>query len=85
MNESGIARILMHGRSQVVHLPSEFRLPGDHVRVRCVEGGFYSRQSCRTSITGSVRWTALPKSRSWRMAVDNRRCPRRSNFSIEEG
>ena len=39
MNESGIARIFMHGRSQAVRLPLAFRLPGDRVRVRRVEGG----------------------------------------------
>jgi antitoxin VapB len=39
MNESGIARIFKHGRSQAVRLPLAFRLPGDRVRVRRVEGG----------------------------------------------
>ncbi len=39
MNESGIAKIFKHGRSQVVRLPLAFRLPGDWVRVRRVEGG----------------------------------------------
>ena len=39
MAESGIARIFMHGRSQAVRLPLAFRLPGDRVRVRRVEGG----------------------------------------------
>jgi antitoxin VapB len=39
MNESGIAKIFMHGRSQAVRLPLAFRLPGDRVRVRRVEGG----------------------------------------------
>jgi antitoxin VapB len=29
----------MHGRSQAVRLPRAFRLPGDRVRVRKVEGG----------------------------------------------
>ncbi|HVB39329.1 MAG TPA: AbrB/MazE/SpoVT family DNA-binding domain-containing protein [Terriglobales bacterium] len=29
-----IARIFMHGRSQAVRLPKEFRLPGDRVRLR---------------------------------------------------
>ena len=29
----------MHGRSQAVRLPAAFRLPGDRVRVRRVEGG----------------------------------------------
>ena len=39
MNESGIAKLFMHGRSQAVRLPLAFRLPGDRVRVRRVEGG----------------------------------------------
>ena len=32
--KSGIAKLFMHGRSQAVRLPKEFRLPGDEVRVR---------------------------------------------------
>jgi antitoxin VapB len=39
MSESGIAKIFKHGRSQAVRLPRAFRLPGDRVRVRRVEGG----------------------------------------------
>ena len=39
MADAGIARIFMHGRSQAVRLPLPFRLPGDRVRVRRVEGG----------------------------------------------
>lgn len=39
MSETGIARIFMHGRSQAVRLPQAFRLKGDRVRVRRVEGG----------------------------------------------
>jgi antitoxin VapB len=34
MAETAIARLFMHGRSQAVRLPKEFRLPGDRVRVR---------------------------------------------------
>ncbi|MBV9880342.1 MAG: AbrB/MazE/SpoVT family DNA-binding domain-containing protein [Gemmatirosa sp.] len=34
--KSGIAKIFMHGRSQAVRLPREFRLPGNEVRVRRV-------------------------------------------------
>jgi antitoxin VapB len=34
MSETGTARIFMHGRSQAVRLPEEFRLPGKEVRVR---------------------------------------------------
>ena len=39
MADAGIARIFMHGRSQAVRLPLAFRLPGDRVRLRRVEGG----------------------------------------------
>ena len=37
--ETGVAKLFMHGRSQAVRLPQAFRLPGDRVRVRRVEGG----------------------------------------------
>jgi antitoxin VapB len=33
------AKIFMHGRSQAVRLPKEFRLPGTEVRVRKVGNG----------------------------------------------
>jgi antitoxin VapB len=39
MSDAGIAKIFMHGRSQAVRLPLAFRLPGDRVRVRRVNGG----------------------------------------------
>jgi antitoxin VapB len=39
MPASGVAKIFNHGRSQAVRLPLAFRLPGDRVRVRRVEGG----------------------------------------------
>ena len=35
----GTAKIFMHGRSQAVRLPKEFRLPGTEVRVRRVGKG----------------------------------------------
>lgn len=38
MSDTGIAKVFMHGRSQVVRLPFAFRLPSDRVRVRRVEG-----------------------------------------------
>ena len=34
MADTAIAKLFMHGRSQAVRLPKEFRLPGDRVRVR---------------------------------------------------
>ncbi len=39
MSASGIGKIFKHGRSQAVRLPLAFRLSGDRVRVRRVEGG----------------------------------------------
>jgi antitoxin VapB len=39
MAETAIARLFVHGRSQAVRLPKEFRLPGDRVRVRHVGNG----------------------------------------------
>ncbi|GJG87793.1 nitrogen regulatory protein NtrP [Gemmatimonadetes bacterium T265] len=39
MGETGIAKLFQHGRSQAVRLPKAFRMPGDRVRVRRVEGG----------------------------------------------
>jgi antitoxin VapB len=39
MSESGTAKIFMHGRSQAVRLPKEFRLPGKEVRVTRVGRG----------------------------------------------
>jgi antitoxin VapB len=37
--ETAIARLFMHGKSQAVRLPKEFRLPGDRVRVRHMGDG----------------------------------------------
>jgi antitoxin VapB len=37
--ETGVAKVFMHGRSQAVRLPKEFRLSTDRVRVRRGEGG----------------------------------------------
>jgi antitoxin VapB len=39
MAEAGVAKLFMHGRSQAVRLPKEFRLPGKEVRVRRVGAG----------------------------------------------
>ncbi len=36
MVESARAKLFMHGRSQAVRLPKEFRMPGTEVRVRRV-------------------------------------------------
>jgi antitoxin VapB len=34
VDEKATAKLFMHGRSQAVRLPKEFRLPGKEVRVR---------------------------------------------------
>ncbi len=39
MAETGTAKLFMHGRSQAVRLPKEFRMPGKEVRVRRVGQG----------------------------------------------
>jgi antitoxin VapB len=39
MDETGVAKIFMHGRSQAVRLPKAFRLPGNRVGVRRVGSG----------------------------------------------
>jgi antitoxin VapB len=36
MTDKATAKVFMHGRSQAVRLPKEFRLPGKEVRVRRV-------------------------------------------------
>lgn len=39
MSKTDIAKLFVHGRSQAVRLPREFRLPGNRVRVRRMDGG----------------------------------------------
>jgi antitoxin VapB len=39
MTETATAKLFMHGRSQAVRLPKEFRLPGKEVSVRRVGRG----------------------------------------------
>jgi len=39
MRDGAKAKIFMHGRSQAVRLPKEFRLPGKEVRVRRIGHG----------------------------------------------
>jgi antitoxin VapB len=39
MTETGTAKLFMHGRSQAVRLPKEFRMSGTEVRVRRVGNG----------------------------------------------
>ncbi|GAA1711493.1 type II toxin-antitoxin system VapB family antitoxin [Fodinicola feengrottensis] len=39
MSETSVAKVFMHGRSQAVRLPKQFRVDGDRVRVRRVAAG----------------------------------------------
>lgn len=39
MSHEATAKLFMHGRSQAVRLPKEFRFPGKEVRVRRVGNG----------------------------------------------
>ena len=49
MSETGTAKLFMHGRSQAVRLPKEFRLPGTQVRVRKVGNGVLLEPMGRTA------------------------------------
>lgn len=46
--ETGTAKIFMHGRSQAVRLPKEFRLEGTEVRVRRIGRGILLEPMKRT-------------------------------------
>jgi antitoxin VapB len=62
MAETGVAKIFMHGRSQAVRLPKEFRLPGKEVRIRRVGNGILLEPT-QTDISAwlaSVREVANP-------------------------
>ena len=59
MAETAVAKIFMHGRSQAVRLPKEFRLPGKEVRIRRVGMASSLSRSKPTSTRGS------PASASW--------------------
>ena len=39
MAKTGVAKVFHKGRSQFVRFPNDFRIEGDHVRVRRVPGG----------------------------------------------
>ena len=39
MSDTGRAKLFLHGRSQAVRLPKEFRMPGTEVRVRRIGRG----------------------------------------------
>ncbi len=62
MAETAVAKIFMHGRSQAVRLPKEFRLPGKEVRIRRVGNGILLEPT-QTDISAwlaSVREAANP-------------------------
>lgn len=48
MSGTGTAKLFMHGRSQAVRLPKEFRLPGTEVRVRRLGHGIVLEPIART-------------------------------------
>lgn len=48
MSATGTAKLFMHGRSQAVRLPKEFRLPGTEVRVRRLGHGIVLEPIART-------------------------------------
>jgi antitoxin VapB len=48
MEKAGTGKIFMHGRSQAVRLPKEFRLPGKEVRVTHVGKGILLEPVART-------------------------------------
>ncbi|MGO9174475.1 MAG: antitoxin [Rhodomicrobium sp.] len=63
MSSTGVAKIFMHGRSQAVRLPRAFRLPGDQVRVRRVEGGILlepMEADVETWFAGLDRFAGVP-------------------------
>ena len=49
MAPKSTAKIFMHGRSQAVRLPKEFRLPGTEVSVRKVGNGILLEPIEKTS------------------------------------
>ena len=81
LSNTGIAKIFMHGRTEAVRLPLAFRLPGDRVRVRRVEGGILLEPRWRISTPGSLSWTVSLTCHSWKTVAINRGCPRRETYS----
>ncbi len=55
MAEKSTAKIFMHGRSQAVRLPKEFRLPGKEVRVRRLGRGVLLEPIERTRDRETIR------------------------------
>jgi antitoxin VapB len=58
MEKSGRAKIFMHGRSQAVRLPKEFRLPGKEVRVTHVGSGVLLEPIVKPEIEDIKAWFA---------------------------
>lgn len=59
---SGTAKIFMHGRSQAVRLPKEFRLPGKECRVRR-EGKAVILEPIEETIDIDAWWTEVDRLR----------------------
>jgi len=72
MSDTGIGKIFMHGGGQAVCLPKAFRLPGDRVRVRRVDGGIL----LEPIVTGIDAWFAeLDRFRDVPFMEEGRRQP----------
>jgi antitoxin VapB len=61
MTETGTAKIFMHGRSQAVRLPKEFRLPGKEVRVRRIGRGLLLEPVERSRETIAAVFTEIDR------------------------
>ena len=75
MAETGTAKIFMHGRSQAVRLPKEFRLPGKEVRVRRIGRGVLLEPMERDASDIQALFAALDKYRDIPFMEEGRQQP----------
>ncbi len=75
MADTGTAKLFMHGRSQAVRLPKEFRLPGREVRVRRVGRGVLLEPMERDMKDIKAIFAALERYRGVPFMEDGRRQP----------
>lgn len=59
MSDTATAKIFMHGRSQAVRLPKEFRLPGTEVRVSRIGDKVILEPIEETTFDPAKFWTSL--------------------------
>jgi len=59
MSDAATAKIFMHGRSQAVRLPKEFRLPGTEVRVSRIGDKVILEPLDATVFDPQKFWTSL--------------------------